>query len=84
MQLQSSVTLSSEKERTFEAIYKVLMQGPEERTRFFTDIAGVIGEKGMRIDSKTVELLEGISKLHIDSPRMDFDQKLVLCSSSGY
>jgi len=79
-QSNSSVVSSSD----FERIYEILTQSPEERKSFFVNPEKILAEKGVELDTNNLEVLKKIANLHIDKNRMDFNEKLVLCSSSGY
>jgi hypothetical protein len=75
------LTISDE---DFKGIYEILTQSPEKREEFFLEPKKVLSEHGIKIDRKTLEILKKIVNLHIKKEKTEFNEKLVLCSSSGY
>ncbi len=82
MQLQDDKLYLSEK--LFESIYNLLLQSFQERQQFFRNPQKVLAEKGIEFDEKSLEILKKICDFNIEFDRIDFNEKLVLCSSSGY
>ncbi len=68
----------------FEKIYDLLMRSPNERERFLVDPKKVLNEMGLKVRQKTLKTLEKIVSISIDKDKAGFNEKLVLCSSSGY
>ena len=81
MQPQNLQIMSDE---SFDIICQILMQNPEKRDEFFLNPGETLAEKGIRLDKSILDDLREISQLSIEPGKMEFNEKLVLCSSSGY
>ena len=81
MQPQNLQIMSDE---SFDIICQILMQKPEKRDEFFLNPGKTMAEKGIKLDKSILDDLREISQLSIDPRKMEFNEKLVLCSSSGY
>ena len=82
--MATRVNLPLVDEETFRVIYYNIMRNPKERKEFFSNPKKVFAERGIAIDKKTLELLKKIFNFNIKKNSADFNEKLVLCSSSGY
>ena len=71
-------------DKDFDSVYHILMQSQEKRDAFFLQPERVLLGEGIKLGARGLELLKGISTLDMDKGRAEFDEKLVLCSSSGY
>lgn len=82
--MQLRPTLASINDVEFEGIYKILMEGTETRCDLFAYPEKVLTEKGIKLNAEHLDVLKSIASLTIDKDKTGFNEKLVLCSSSGY
>ncbi len=82
MRLQGNLPAISDED--FKGICEILTQGPQKREEFFLEPERLLAEHGIKIDPKMLKVLKKIVNLHINKEKTEFNEKLVLCSSSGY
>ena len=83
MQLQNELPAASDED--FANICKVLTQSPERRKEFLLQPERVLSEEGIKVNSKSLEVITKIvNDFCIDGEKTEFNEKLVLCSSSGH
>lgn len=82
MKLQDDLLTISDED--FERIHEILAQSPQKREEFFLKPEKVLSEHGIKINQKTLEILKKIINVNINKEKTEFNEKLVLNSSSGY
>jgi hypothetical protein len=82
MKLKDNLLAISDED--FKVIHEIITQSAEKREEFFLKPEKVLSEHGIKINRKTLEILKKIVNLHINKEKTEFNEKLVLSSSSGY
>lgn len=82
MKLQDNLLAISDEE--FKVIHEIITQSAEKRQEFFIKPEKMLSEHGIKINHKTLEVLKKIVNLHVNKEKTEFNEKLVLNSSSGY
>jgi len=82
--MRSQITNVQYKDKSFESIYNLLMENLQERQKFLKEPEKVVFQKGIKLNSMDMDIIKKLCNIRIDKNRMDFNEKLVLCSSSGY
>ena len=77
----NSITIT---DNDFKTIYSIFMENAKTRDEFFSNPELLLKNRGIFVDPEVIEIIKRVSIFNIDGERMSFNEKLVLCSSSGY
>lgn len=84
MDMEAELKEVLSQDELFKIIYDILTGNADDKKKFLADPERVLSGKKIKLESLSLALIKKICTLNFDSDPAEFNEKLVLCSSSGY